>query len=340
MPWSVGLVAIRGDSAVNNPISGGFLGSNAFSREGVYFAYQDSAWHYQTMYYHGMDANPDVGLSNIPMNGFFFEAERDLGWQNHLLLRYDVASSDTLNRQIVADVSHNILPNFALIGEIAAYPHAKPQIALQIAYAGPYEQNKRFLSNLHVVPARPQIAAAVAQAPTPTAAPASAAAPGDANNGAKLVQANGCAGCHGANLQGGGVGPALYGIEHKLTNDQIADFIVHPRAPMPNFGFTAQQVDDVVAYLSGLDGGAQNAGPVVTFDPATPVDIATITVRFPGTPPVPSTFCPPCRWARQTCKRGSCISRNRRSIRTSLPGRSSFRWVGRGRCRCVTTARR
>ncbi len=108
---------------------------------------------------------------------------------------------------------------------------------------------------------------------------------GDANAGAKLVQASGCAGCHGVRLMGGSVGPKLYGIEHRLTADRIADFIVHPRAPMPNFGFAPAQVSDIVAYLSALDGGANNAQPVVSIDPATPTDVAAITIRFPGTPP-------------------------------------------------------
>jgi mono/diheme cytochrome c family protein len=115
------------------------------------------------------------------------------------------------------------------------------------------------------------------------------AAPGaaspDANNGANLVQSNGCAGCHGANLKGGTVGPALYGIEHKLSSTQIADFIKNPRAPMPNFEFSDGQIADIVAYLSNLDGGAERAAPVVSFDPAVPTDEATITVRFAGTPP-------------------------------------------------------
>jgi mono/diheme cytochrome c family protein len=143
------------------------------------------------------------------------------------------------------------------------------------------------LANSHVVAANPQppaqpgtqtvAIATVAAAPSPAA--------GDANNGAKLVQASGCAGCHGASFKGGAIGPSLYGIEHKLSSDQIASAIAHPKPPMPNFGFNAGQITDIVAYLSNLDGGATNQAPVVTFDPATPTDIATITVRFPGTPP-------------------------------------------------------
>jgi len=102
--------------------------------------------------------------------------------------------------------------------------------------------------------------------------------------GGKLY-VNDCAGCHGAGLKGGGIGPALYGIEHKLSNDAIAGFIRNPRAPMPNFGFTEAQISDIVAYLGSLDGGLGNTMPVVTFSPAAPVDQATISVTFPGTPP-------------------------------------------------------
>ncbi len=292
IPWSVGLVAMRGDSPVDDP-DGTFLLSNTFTRSGVYFGYQDSAWHYQTMYYHGRDSNPDVGEYGVDLNGFFFEAERDLGWRNHIALRYDVASSDTLNRQIVLDLSHNVLPNLALISELGMYPGSHPQIAFRFAYAGPYQYGKRYLANSRLVSANaasaPEVAAVAPASPAPasaaTSAPSVAPQTGDSNAGAKLVQANGCAGCHGAQLKGGSIGPALFGIEHRLAPAQIADFIVHPRAPMPNFGFTSGQVDDIVAYLSSLDGGTNQQAPVVTFDPATPVTDATISVRFSGTPP-------------------------------------------------------
>lgn len=105
------------------------------------------------------------------------------------------------------------------------------------------------------------------------------------NDGAKLVQANGCEGCHGAGLKGGSAGPSLYGIEHKFTAAQIADAIRNPKSPMPNFGFNDSQIAGIVAYLSNLDGGLTGQHPVVTFDPAVPTDGATISVRFAGTPP-------------------------------------------------------
>jgi mono/diheme cytochrome c family protein len=115
---------------------------------------------------------------------------------------------------------------------------------------------------------------------------------GDANAGGKLVQANGCEGCHGVGLKGAAMGPALYGLERKLTTDQIANAIKSPKSPMPNFGFSGSQIADLVAYISSLDGGASNSVPVVTFNPAVPRDIATISIRFPGTPPKSVTVLP------------------------------------------------
>lgn len=278
IPWSVGVVGIRGWAPLHNGLA--FAGSDPFSREGLYFGYQTNRWHYQTMYYHGYDARPNLAERNVPLNGYFLEAERDFGWRNHVLMRYDVASSDTLARQYVLDFSHNVLPNFAVITEAALSPQSHPQFTMQLAYAGPYEYGKRFQTNLHFAPLDP--ASATAQISTNAATPVPAS---DANAGAALVVANGCEGCHGVGLKGGGIGPELFGIEHRLSDAQIASFIRAPKAPMPNFGFTKAQIGDIVAYLTSLDGGATGSKPVVTFTPAVPTDLATISVRFAGTPP-------------------------------------------------------
>jgi mono/diheme cytochrome c family protein len=104
----------------------------------------------------------------------------------------------------------------------------------------------------------------------------------DASAGEKLASANGCAGCHGAGF-GGGVGPKLFGIEHRRTTAQIADAIENPKPPMPKFPLSHAQVVDVVAYLSSLDGGGGQ--PVATLDPARPTKKAVLSVRFPGSPP-------------------------------------------------------
>jgi mono/diheme cytochrome c family protein len=288
VPWQIGLVAIRGNSPLLDPDTGDFLQSELWSRQGLYLSYQDNRWHFQTMYYRGNDSQSDVDVTNAPLSGYFFEADRAFGRNDRALVRYDVASSDTLNRQYVVDFAHNFQPNLALIGEARMGPAQKPQISFRLAYAGPWENGRRILSNFHDVPAN----LAVQTAPATILATAASPSAGDANNGAKLVQANGCAGCHGAGLKGGGIGPALYGVEHRMSNPQIADFIARPRAPMPNFGFSDAQISDIVAYLGSLDGGLGNTLPVVTFSPAAPIDEATISVTFPGTAPASVSVLP------------------------------------------------
>jgi hypothetical protein len=113
-------------------------------------------------------------------------------------------------------------------------------------------------------------------------AAAGPAAGADVNAGATLVQANGCAGCHGATLRGG-IGPSLVGIEHRRTPARIAAAIASPTAPMPTFPFNAAQIGDIVAYLSSLDGTGH--APVASVVFARSATSAVLSVRFPGPPP-------------------------------------------------------
>lgn len=107
----------------------------------------------------------------------------------------------------------------------------------------------------------------------------------DVNAGATLVAQNGCQSCHGAKLQGSAGFPALYGIEHRRTREQIIAALVSPTAPMPNYGFTQAQAGGIADYLAGLDGGASQSQPVISIAPAHPIDYADVTVRFPGPAP-------------------------------------------------------
>ncbi|MFN2527457.1 MAG: cytochrome c [Candidatus Baltobacteraceae bacterium] len=290
-PSQVGLVAMGGVTPLQDGAQH-FISDDIFSREGIYYSYQSSKVLVQTMYYHGYDAQPDIGAAPQSLNGYMLEAQRDFGWKNHVLMRYDVASSDRLNRQYVLSFAHHVLPNLKMTSELMMSPGNRPQIGFALDWAGPFQSGERFLWNPPIgammVPARP----VSAQPPAPaTPAPASASAPpaGDANRGAALVQNNGCMGCHGAKFQGG-IGPKLVGIERELSAGQIFEFIKHPHAPMPDFGFSDVQISDIVAYLSGLDGGTPStattsATPIVRIDPALPIDRATITVVFSGSAP-------------------------------------------------------
>lgn len=292
MPWTVGIVGMRGTAPLVDNTTNAFVDTDLFSRGGLFFSWQTNKWFFQTMYYHGYDNQPDIGAPGSPLNGAMVELTRNLTQRDYLLARYDIGASDTLNRQYILDYGHNFVPNLKTTFEVGVRPDGKPTFGLALDWAGPWELGTRFNRDLATVALNTQstpppiahFTNAVGDA-SPSPAPPASEVAADPNNGAKLVQANGCEGCHGAGLKGGGVGPALYGIEHKLSADQIAGFIQHPKPPMPNFGFNDAQTRDIVAYLSGLDGGANSNTPVVTFDPSTPVDVATISVRFPGTPP-------------------------------------------------------
>lgn len=133
------------------------------------------------------------------------------------------------------------------------------------------------------------------------APPAARAA--NANAGAALVQTNGCAGCHGATLQGG-IGPRLAGIEHRLPAERIAAAIAQPVAPMPKFPFTAGQIADIVAYLSSLDAATS---PVATVRFPKSGLTAVVRVRFPGPPPKRVTAVPAMPMGSSTM-RGSAVT--------------------------------
>lgn len=291
-PYTIGLVAMRGTTPLKDADQN-FIDIDAFTREGVYYSYQTRKYLFQTMYYRGFDSQPDIGSDPAELRGFMVEAQRDFSWKDHLVLRYDVASSDSLNRQYVVSYAHHFLPNLKLTGEVMMSPQNRPVIGFALDFAGPFVEGNRFVlapqGGIRVIPTA-SYSPPVAVAATPAAAASAPAAnlvpmsSGDANAGSKLVQNNGCMGCHGAKFEGG-IGPALYGLEHKLSPSQIADFIRNPRAPMPNFGFNESQISDIVAYISNLDGGIANDSPVITWDPPAPSENARLTVRFPGTPP-------------------------------------------------------
>jgi mono/diheme cytochrome c family protein len=286
-PWTIGLVGIRGTSPLdlNN---GDFANTDLFSREGVYYSYQTSKWFLQTMWYHGFDAQPDIGVNGAPFNGAMLELQRSLTQRDFILARYDVASSDTLNRQYILDYAHNFVPNVKVTAEVGMSPQSRPEFGLAFDIAGPWELGKRYLADGQVVSVAESAPPPIRHMTGASGGAAPSASSGNANSGAKLVQSSGCEGCHGAALRGGSIGPSLFGIEHRLSSAQIASKIGDPKPPMPNFGFTSAQIADIVAYLSGLDGGSGGA-PAVSFDPNPPDSSTTITVTFTGTPPATVT---------------------------------------------------
>ena len=92
--------------------------------------------------------------------------------------------------------------------------------------------------------------------------------------GAALVDEAGCAGCHGAELNGQGAFPDLHGVSEGPVSENLQDLAAaHPedwtalwidgttpetegldRMGMPVFGesYSREQIDAIVAYLRGL----------------------------------------------------------------------------------------
>ena len=80
-------------------------------------------------------------------------------------------------------------------------------------------------------------------------APAGGAAAGDFYRGETIFQRE-CAGCHGDQGKGGGVGPALF--ETGLAATDVAAAVQQGRGVMPAGIVTGQEQADVVAYVVAI----------------------------------------------------------------------------------------
>jgi mono/diheme cytochrome c family protein len=97
-----------------------------------------------------------------------------------------------------------------------------------------------------------------APAASPTSAALSAAAAGapqgDAAHGKAIYSAN-CAGCHGANGVGGGIGPTLKNEKSRKDMVKTIAWIKNPAPPMPKLypaTLNEQDVNDVAAFVQTL----------------------------------------------------------------------------------------
>lgn len=113
---------------------------------------------------------------------------------------------------------------------------------------------------------RPPDTASLFQAeasPVAPAAPASSApAPaeggeGSADAGKALFDKNGCIACHKIAGKGGTVAPDLTGVSQRLSDEDLFKRLkdpqqVKPGSVMPTFGFSDQQIRDLIAYLKTL----------------------------------------------------------------------------------------
>lgn len=83
------------------------------------------------------------------------------------------------------------------------------------------------------------------------------------DDGKRVVLAAGCLACHQIGSEGNsGPGNNLSGIGARRTSAQIRAALLNATAPMPSYReLPREQVDDLVAYLAALRGGAPGAPP-------------------------------------------------------------------------------
>jgi mono/diheme cytochrome c family protein len=77
---------------------------------------------------------------------------------------------------------------------------------------------------------------------------------GDKKSGEGIFAAN-CAGCHGTQGSGGGVGPSLRDESRRMNFETLASWIQDPEPPMPKLYPTPlndAQVRDIAAYVETL----------------------------------------------------------------------------------------
>lgn len=113
-------------------------------------------------------------------------------------------------------------------------------------------------------------------APFKPSADASTATGGNVGNGATLFAAN-CAGCHGPEGAGGGIGPKLAGVPRDGAG--IASVIAAGRGAMPAGLVGGTDAADVVAYVVSIGGGA---APPTTTAPTVPAVASGGTATFTG----------------------------------------------------------
>jgi mono/diheme cytochrome c family protein len=79
-------------------------------------------------------------------------------------------------------------------------------------------------------------------------------AQGDPAKGKQIFTAN-CSSCHGANGQGGGIGPSLVNEKSRKNYDQTVTWIENPQPPMPKLypsPLSLTDVKNVAAYVQTL----------------------------------------------------------------------------------------
>jgi nitric oxide reductase subunit C len=86
-----------------------------------------------------------------------------------------------------------------------------------------------------------------------TAAPQSTVATEQVKRGHVLYQENNCVACHQIYGLGGYMGPDLTNVISSKGEVYASAFLMSGTVRMPNFGFTEQEIEDLVRFLEFVD---------------------------------------------------------------------------------------
>jgi mono/diheme cytochrome c family protein len=266
-PLNYGIGLIRGYAPL---AEGGF---DPFNREAVYLQYRPNGFQrlqIQAVGQLGYDANPTATGVGTNTRGGFLEAQYELAHKNFMVLRWDTQNGDSPEAGATLDLIHQFAPNmkFTLEGRKLT---TGTSMGFGIEWAGPWSRS-RVLATPHLGSMagmnmgsmnmgsmnmnRNGHMAGMNMGGTDGMSPlAHTLAHGDATRGAQAFTIHSCVQCHGAGGTGGGIGPRLVGAASALTPEQIYDYIKHPRAPMPDFKLSDDEIADLVAYVDSLTPG-------------------------------------------------------------------------------------
>ncbi len=81
--------------------------------------------------------------------------------------------------------------------------------------------------------------------------------------GRAIVEQYRCSACHSIDGVGGHLGPRLNGVLQRKSKDAIIRWIespnsIKPGTPMPQYYFSEEEIEDIVAYLGTLDSTSEH----------------------------------------------------------------------------------
>ena len=216
----------------------------------------------------GFDADPfSTGMATHTRGGFV-EAQYHFSQQNWGVLRWDTQNGDAPVAGLTLDIIHQLAPNTKVTIEGRTLTSGTT-FGVAMEWAGPWSRHNILdepvlgtmpgmqMSGMNMGSMSMGTNVGMGAAPS---ALETLLSQGDAEQGQRKFQGLNCAACHGAGGSGGGIGPRLIGLAHKLEPAQVYDYIKHPRAPMPDFRLTDADIANLVAYVVSLTPGHTVAG--------------------------------------------------------------------------------